>query len=85
MFAPVNVRAPVVNVPTDADVPAVPCGPGLRIAPDVALPNVTVPLIVPVPPSVVPLLFTVTLPVPVPEPVALFTKSVPPVTDVVPV
>jgi hypothetical protein len=68
-------------VPTDADVPAVPCGPGLRIAP---LLNVTEPLIVPVPPNVVPLPFTVTLPDPVPDPVVLLTNSVPALTVVPP-
>ena len=67
MLAPVNVKAPVVKVPTDPAVALVPFDPGLRIAPAVVLPKVTDPLIVPVPPSVVPLLFTLTAPVPSPS------------------
>src|SRR5207248_2207856 len=67
-----NVTEPVVRIPGEF--------PGERFPPEL---TITLPEIVPVPPSV-PVLFTVTLPVPVPEPEVLFTSRVPPFTVVPP-
>jgi hypothetical protein len=54
------------------------------MAPGVVLPRVTDPLMIPVPPRIVPLPFTVTAPVPVPDPVVLFTSNLPALTAVPP-
>src|SRR5438270_8286781 len=70
-----SVRAPVCRIA----VLLVPVAPGERFAPEEA--TLTVPLIVPLPPRVVPELFTVTA---LPEAVEPFTNNEPALTVVVP-
>ncbi len=78
MLLVVRVSAPVMSLPTEAEVPDVPDAPALIVPPDATF---TLPYTSPVPPRVPPL-FTV---IPDPEAVLPFTNKVPPLICVAPV